>query len=215
MTTTADLAPCNVALVRVPLGLHEAAVVVEKHVAPYVKEADRRYKAHPLNRNYPIRKADTGAYNCRKTTSGGSWSKHAYGCAIDINWKTNPYGSVLVTDMPRWFIQIWLDLGFGWGGNWSGKKDAMHFSKFPNEGGDGILDGPPVSEEGFLPELSDDEQRLLFERTTTAYSNSFVKLKNNKTGAVGPVGIDQLVLLMAENPGKVIVGGPDAPYSRP
>src|SRR5215208_1409844 len=43
------------------------------------------------------------SYNCRKTTSGTSWSAHAWAAAVDINPEHNPYSSrgVLKTDMPR------------------------------------------------------------------------------------------------------------------
>lgn len=40
---------------------------------------------------YDIRIEDTDSYNCRDMKSGKSKSLHAYGIALDINWKTNPY----------------------------------------------------------------------------------------------------------------------------
>ena len=40
---------------------------------------------------YDIRIEDTDSYNCRDMKSGQSKSLHAYGIALDINWKTNPY----------------------------------------------------------------------------------------------------------------------------
>ncbi len=40
---------------------------------------------------YTIRIEDTDSYNCRDMKSGQSKSLHAYGIALDINWKTNPY----------------------------------------------------------------------------------------------------------------------------
>lgn len=99
---------------------------------------------------YRPRSGVTGAYNCRTITGGSGYSLHAYGpgtsftfwtgvriptsLAVDINWDRNPYGPRLVTDMPRAMIneiynirtnsgaQVW-----GWGGYYSGSKDAMHF----------------------------------------------------------------------------------------
>lgn len=99
---------------------------------------------------YRVRREDTGAYNCRKITGGSGYSLHAYGpgskftfwtivsiatsLAVDINWQTNPYGSRLVTDMPRAMVdeieairtvsgaQVWR-----WGGYYAGNKDAMHY----------------------------------------------------------------------------------------
>lgn len=99
---------------------------------------------------YVPRSGVTGAYNCRSITGGSGYSLHAYGpadmftfwngvriatsLAVDINWDKNPYGPNLITDMPRSMIdavyrirtnsghQVW-----GWGGYYSGNKDAMHF----------------------------------------------------------------------------------------
>lgn len=162
MTTTADLRPCNVSLVRRPLGRHGATIVCEKHVAWYVDRVQADYLAHPMSHSYPIRPGDTGAYNCRKTTSGSSWSKHAYGCAIDVNWNTNGYNASH-HDIPMWLVQIFQRWGFGWGGFWNRVKDWMHFSKFPNEGGDGKLDAGSVPEppqEEALVVTPEDEKKI-------------------------------------------------------
>ncbi len=76
------------------------------------------------------------SYNCRATTSGKSWSAHAWAVAVDINPDKNPFTSgALKTDMPPEFVQCFKSEGFGWGGSWRSVKDAMHFSLAPNEGG--------------------------------------------------------------------------------
>jgi len=100
--------------------------------------------------NYRPEPGHTGSYNCRPITGGTSYSLHAYldggmftfwsgvrismALAVDINWQRNPYGPKLITDMPRGMVdeicalrtgngvQVW-----GWGGYYSGNKDAMHF----------------------------------------------------------------------------------------
>lgn len=92
----------------------------------------------------------TGSFNCRKITGGTGYSLHAYGpgvifvfwtgvrvttaLAVDVNWDKNPYGPRLVTDMPRAMIDAILAIRtkngkqvWGWGGYYSGNKDAMHF----------------------------------------------------------------------------------------
>ena len=76
------------------------------------------------------------SFNCRRTTSGSSWSAHAWAVAVDINPEKNPFtkGRV-ITDMPRDFVQCFKSEGFGWVGEWRSVKDAMHFSLAPNEGG--------------------------------------------------------------------------------
>lgn len=80
-------------------------------------------------------------YNCRMTRSGRRWSDHAYGWAVDINPQQNPYSKTFQTDMPVWFVNLFKAEGFGWGGDWQSVFDTMHFSKNPNEGGDGKLEG--------------------------------------------------------------------------
>lgn len=155
MATVADLRPCGVSLVRVPFGRDGAVLVCERRVAPSIRRINARYLADPRSHQYPIRPRDTGGYNCRKTRSGSSWSKHSYGCAEDLNWLTNGYGAHASHDMPMWFVQLWLDEGWGWGGFWIRVKDYMHFSKFPNEGGDGKLEEP--GEEDDLAQVDQGE----------------------------------------------------------
>jgi hypothetical protein len=118
---------------------------------------------------YAPRRADTGAYNCRRITGGSGYSLHSYGpgdrfrfwngvtiptaLAVDINWLTNPYGRRLRTDMPPGMVtaieairtidgvQVWR-----WGGRYRENKDAMHFEIIcsPRELARGIRrQGPP------------------------------------------------------------------------
>lgn len=77
---------------------------------------------------------ETGAYNCRKITGGTNWSLHAYGIAVDINARTNPYGKRLITDMPFAMVEAIKAIEskegegiFRWGGDYRSVKDAMHF----------------------------------------------------------------------------------------
>jgi len=92
---------------------------------------------------------DMGGYNNRKIAGTDVMSAHAQGAALDINEKTNPMGSKLITDMPENIGTIAGNLGLGWGGNWQSKKDAMHFSATRSEGGTlmaktgGVFNGPP------------------------------------------------------------------------
>ena len=57
-------------------------------------------------------------------------SRHTFGTAMDFNATRNPNrrDNVLVTDMPSWWTEAFLDAGFCWGGLWIGSKDTMHFS---------------------------------------------------------------------------------------
>lgn len=115
-----------------------------------LSEAYRRLDSILRKYNYVPRSGVTGAYNCRAITGGTNYSLHAYGpggyftfwsgvrvsmaIAVDINWDKNPYGSRLITDMPRAMVeeikalrtnngqQVWR-----WGGDYINNKDAMHY----------------------------------------------------------------------------------------
>ena len=113
------------------VSLHGDGIVsVRRSIVSAVQALDACLAAH----GYRTRKADTGAYNCRRITGGTGYSLHAYGIAIDINWQTNPYGRTLRTDMPSVMVrdikairtrsgkQVWR-----WGGDYQTNKDAMHY----------------------------------------------------------------------------------------
>ena len=88
-----------------------------------------------------------GGYSYRKAVGSRSWSCHASGAAIDINWpnpvvnngpngffKPRP-GNAPITDMPANTKEIANKHGLGWGGAWRSLDDAMHFSAHTSEGG--------------------------------------------------------------------------------
>ena len=96
----------------------------------------------------------TGSFQCRQAvpspcTGGkgtGSWSMHAYGLAVDINPRENPYVGCGQSHDPATLsymnrsrhrkgmvtpraIAAFSSVGWGWGGSWAGNtKDYMHFS---------------------------------------------------------------------------------------
>jgi hypothetical protein len=92
---------------------------------------------------------NTSAFNCRKATGSSNWSNHAYGEAIDINPRENPYvtasgttaheNAKKFTDRPMKgkgvinpgdkVVKAFAQVGWEWGGYWSGAKDYQHFSK--------------------------------------------------------------------------------------
>ena len=78
--------------------------------------------------SYPTRSGETFGFSARTVTGTRSISYHAFGAAIDINSRTNPTASSLITDMPEWYVNAWRQAGFCWGGDWVGGKDAMHYS---------------------------------------------------------------------------------------
>ncbi|WP_187415201.1 M15 family metallopeptidase [Nonomuraea sp. PA05] len=92
---------------------------------------------------------NTSAFNCRQATGSSNWSNHAYGEAIDINPRENPYvtasGSTAHQNAKKFterpmdgkgvinpgdkVVKAFAKVGWEWGGYWSGAKDYQHFSK--------------------------------------------------------------------------------------
>lgn len=98
---------------------------------------------------------NTSFFNYRVVDGTSSLSKHAIGCAIDINPFYNPYvvfnkdgsgetyispkGSEIYADRSQNFpykidendlcYQLFKEHGFIWGGNWNSCKDYQHFQK--------------------------------------------------------------------------------------
>lgn len=102
---------------------------------------------------------NTSCFNYRVVDGTTSLSKHALGCAIDINPFYNPYvvfnrnntgetyispaGSEIYADRSNDFAykidkndlcyQLFKEHGFTWGGDWNSCKDYQHFQKTINE----------------------------------------------------------------------------------
>jgi hypothetical protein len=77
-------------------------------------------------RHYPL-KSSGGFVNRDIRGRPGVKSEHAFGRAIDINAEQNPMGPTLVTNLPKDISAIAAKYGLVWGGNFRGRKDAMHF----------------------------------------------------------------------------------------
>jgi hypothetical protein len=79
-------------------------------------------------RVYPVIRVS--AFYARTIRDSYQLSRHALGTAIDINYQQNPYRADgrLITNIPSWYVQVWRDAGFCWGGDWVNAKDPMHFS---------------------------------------------------------------------------------------
>ena len=93
---------------------------------------------------------NTSAFNCRAAVGGsGGWSQHAYGTAIDINPRENPYVHDDGTVAPpegRGYVdrspyregmvlaggvvdRAFAAIGWSWGGRFRSSKDYQHFSE--------------------------------------------------------------------------------------
>jgi hypothetical protein len=67
-----------------------------------------------------------GCFAFRPQRTGSKLSAHCWGIAVDLNPQTNPQGSR--GDMDAGIIDIFLAVGFEWGGSWAGRiQDPMHF----------------------------------------------------------------------------------------
>lgn len=98
------------------------ATWVHRGIAPLVVEGLRRTE----DGGYDVRLL--GGYNSRPIRGSTTTpSNHSWGLAVDINPDKNPMTSRLITDMPKWMVDAWKDLGFGWGGDWRSRPDAMHY----------------------------------------------------------------------------------------
>ena len=89
---------------------------------------------------------NTGAFVCRPTRGGESFSEHAYGLAVDVNPFQNPYrrGEVVIPELASAYLDrqekrpgMIEDGGpvvaafdaIGWGGRWRSLTDLHHFSR--------------------------------------------------------------------------------------
>lgn len=89
---------------------------------------------------------NTSAFNCRAITRGTGWSEHAYGRALDLNPRENPYvrGTLVLPpegepyadrpDLPGVLhpgdvvVTAFAAAGWTWGGDWTSPVDYQHFS---------------------------------------------------------------------------------------
>jgi hypothetical protein len=114
-----------------------------RHALP--DQADEAYKGSDYA---SIDVDNTSAFNCRPATGSTNWSNHAYGQAVDVNPRENPYvtaGGGTAHQNAKKFtkrpmkgkgvinpgdkvVKAFASVGWGWGGSWSGTKDLQHFS---------------------------------------------------------------------------------------
>lgn len=78
-----------------------------------------------------LRQADTGGYNPRSIIGSSTISNHASGTAVDLDWNSHPLGKVnTFTSAQEAAIHARLKYYDGvvrWGGDYTGRKDEMHF----------------------------------------------------------------------------------------
>jgi hypothetical protein len=89
----------------------------------------------------------TTSFVCRPAVGSGSWSRHAYGLAVDINPFHNPYlkGDLVLPELATYYldrslgepgmlvagdvaVEAFTAIGWTWAGTWTSLDDWMHFS---------------------------------------------------------------------------------------
>lgn len=143
-------------------GVHRGRLVVNRDAATGMLGVMRKL----FQLRYPIRQMrlvdaygaddhrsmdadNTSAFNCRFVAgSGGVWSEHAYGRALDLNPLENPYvtesgyvsppAGAPFADRSRHakglvhrggpVVAAFAAAGWEWGGNWPWPRDYQHFS---------------------------------------------------------------------------------------
>jgi len=139
---------------------HRGPLIVHRRWGEDLVEVFRRI----YSRRFPIRRVrlvdrydasdrasmradNTSAFNCRYVAGTTTWSRHAFGAAIDVNPVENPYvsgshvsppngepyadrddvrpGMIVLRDVV-W--RAFRSIGWEWGGTWSGAQDYQHFS---------------------------------------------------------------------------------------
>jgi hypothetical protein len=83
------------------------------------------YVAKGYDQSYPIHQLGCYVPRHKMCDPTRSLSIHAWGAAIDINWRTNRIGTR--GDMPMGVVTLFKQYGFNWGGFWTRPKDPMHF----------------------------------------------------------------------------------------
>ena len=131
--------------IKVPI-LNEKGKKTTMNLTVHVKLA-AEFKAifkDMVKAKFRIKSSSTCAYVWKNIIGTGTVSQHSYGLAIDVNWDDNPCFYNTNVDVTNGYggykpgtnkfsvtqkvINIWKAHGFYWGGDWTGKKDTMHFS---------------------------------------------------------------------------------------
>ena len=120
--------------------LHEMRFPIEQMVVTTQEALD----AHPTGDSN-----NTSSFVCRPAVNSSNWSRHALGGAIDINPFHNPYrkDDLVLPELASAYldrdrdvpgmvspevVELFADIGWGWGGNWRSVDDWMHFSDTGN-----------------------------------------------------------------------------------
>jgi D-alanyl-D-alanine carboxypeptidase-like protein len=99
------------------------SVLVHREIAPIVAAL----MAETIAGGYRLNPGECWGYANRAIAGTSTPSNHSWGLAVDLNAPSNPMADRLITDMPVWMVELWRRRGFRWGGDYTGRKDPMHF----------------------------------------------------------------------------------------
>lgn len=99
------------------------ALSVRNELAPLIEWLVNQTVAQ----GYGLRQGQCWGFANRPIRGTNRPSNHSWGLAVDLNAPANPMGAKLVTDMPGWMVELWKSKMFRWGGDYRGRKDAMHY----------------------------------------------------------------------------------------
>lgn len=134
-------------------------IFYELYLSEYQIEKIRLIDEYGGDDTASMKDNNTSCFNYRLVDGTDSLSKHALGCAIDINPFYNPYvvfnrdgsgetyispeGSEIYADRSRDFpykidendlcYRLFKAHGFTWGGDWNSSRDYQHFQKVVNQ----------------------------------------------------------------------------------
>lgn len=99
------------------------AVDVRAEIAPIVEWLLNETSAQ----GYGLRHGECWGFANRAIRGTNRPSNHSWGLAVDLNAPANPMSDRLITDMPPSMVSLWKSKQFRWGGDYTGRKDAMHY----------------------------------------------------------------------------------------
>jgi hypothetical protein len=118
------------------------AIFAELYRLRYPIRGLRTVDAYGASDDASMAADNSSAFNCRPITGGTGWSRHAYGRAVDLNPRENPYikGSVFLppdatTDrhtrgaVTPAVVAAFARYGWMWGGTWTDPTDYQHFER--------------------------------------------------------------------------------------
>ncbi len=120
-------------------------LAIHERIVDALDAASEAIEAHMAEFGVRYRIKGSSTYSTAARTIAGSTriSRHTHGIAFDINASYNPYrgNNKLITNLPPWWRNAFIDAGFCWGGLWFSVKDTMHFA----------WQGPAFSDYASLP----------------------------------------------------------------